>query len=79
MKLNKSIEFRMGVLIQTILMFKSDSGVMQGEENIAIYSGLSRGFVREGLIKLEARGVVSRSHGFPTKLIEDPFNSEEHY
>jgi len=67
-------------IVQTIQRGRFNVGdTIMSERVMAEISGHSRNTVREAMIFLEDRGIITRVWGKETRLANDPLSSEEHY
>lgn len=77
--MNLAIETKAKVMIDYILREHGLNTNLPNMDKIAKSIGWCRTAVRDVFIYLNAKGFVEYTHGKRTKLIKDPYQTEEHY
>lgn len=77
--MNLAIQNKANTIIQFLLSEYGLNTPLPNADKLSKILGYSRSVVRETFIYLNAKGFVSYTHGKRTRLIKDPFNTEEHF
>jgi len=66
------------IIVNYISTFNVDDKLI-AERQLSDVIGVSRQKLREVMMKLIAKGIITKSHGKETVLAKDVFGSEEHF